>query len=177
MPNWCSNRVTVRGSLEQFNEFREYVGNGKTIDFEKILPMPDELKGVMSPTMIVENEQEVLEYMQARIEEGYQGGRPITQEVSDRYCKLYGADNWLDWATDNWGTKWNINQEDQEFGLYDLTDRNRQMVFSFLTAWGPPKPIFEHLVEKFRNLEIEWYYDVSGEREVGYLNQRRPINA
>ena len=68
MPNWCSNRVTVRGSLEQFNEFREYVGNGKTIDFEKILPMPDELKGVMSPTMIVENEQEVLEYMQARIE-------------------------------------------------------------------------------------------------------------
>ena len=44
MPNWCSNRVTVRGSLEQFNEFREYVGNGKTIEeLEKVENIDDSL--------------------------------------------------------------------------------------------------------------------------------------
>ena len=39
MPNWCSNNLYVSGDLTRFNEWMNDV-----FSFNKILPMPEELK-------------------------------------------------------------------------------------------------------------------------------------
>lgn len=54
----------------------------------------------------------------------------------------YGENNWYDWSVKNWGTKWNAYS-------FKLISRNDNAVhIQFDTAWAPPTPIFEKLVEK-----------------------------
>ena len=131
------------------------------MDFEKIMPMPEELKSEGSPTTIVGSDEEVLAYMEAR---DSTENRPITQEESNRYKSLYGADNWYDWSNNNWGTKWNISEDEQSFYRSD-----RSLVFRFSTAWGPPEGVFRYLVDKFPFLEISWFYEEPGMEISGYL--------
>ncbi len=64
---------------------------------------------------------------------------------------------WYDWRLDNWGTKWDI---------YDANctrmDANT-LVLSFLSAWSPPIPVFDKLVDmgfevNARYLDEGWMY-------------------
>ena len=59
MPNWCQNEVRVyaedRGKAEAFVGF---VRDGDNyFSFNKIMPLPDELKGTRSPIDIVSQEE------------------------------------------------------------------------------------------------------------------------
>ena len=59
MPNWCQNEVTVqaedRGKAEAFVDF---VRDGDNyFSFNKIVPIPKELKGTRSPADIVSQEE------------------------------------------------------------------------------------------------------------------------
>lgn len=78
MPNFCENKLTVKGEAAEVERFVseqhariEY--RERPISFTKSVPMPDHI---------------------------YQGG--LTQEERERY----GANNWYDWSIENWGTKW-----------------------------------------------------------------------
>ena len=64
---------------------------------------------------------------------------------------------WYDWRLEHWGTKW---------GIYNATcermDANT-LVLSFDTAWSPPIPVFDKLVEmgfevSARYLDEGWLY-------------------
>ncbi len=41
-------------------------------------------------------------------------------------------ENWYSWRIENWGTKWDLNEETN----YTLNDNN--LIYLFNTAWGPP---------------------------------------
>jgi hypothetical protein len=94
MPNWCNNTLTIQDCDEPFDTvMKDYLttikdedtGNTETIlDFQKIVPMPVELKGTVSPTP-----------------------SDIDPELQKTLLEKYGADNWYDWCARNWGTKWN----------------------------------------------------------------------
>ena len=47
MPNWCENRVDISGEPEDVKKFMELVG--EKFNFQKIIPMPKELKDTTSP--------------------------------------------------------------------------------------------------------------------------------
>jgi len=76
----------------------------------------------------------------------------MTEEV---FCNLgkqyidnqraYGAATWYTWATENWGTKWNL----QEGSL--LNDQNE---LQFDTAWSAPVPILTALSARFPRVEF-----------------------
>jgi len=163
MPNWCQNEVVVRatdrGKAEAFVGF---VRDGDNyFSFDKIIPIPEELKGTRSPTKIVLQE-EYDEWTEAT--SLLEGGRPITQEMSDRFTVEYGYDNWYDWSNKNWGTKWDTDCEDvaiDDFGTVE---------YNFDTAWGPPEPIYNALKELFPKLEISWFYREDGMQLAGWLN-------
>ena len=53
--------------------------------------------------------------------------------------KKYGAENWHDWACNNWGTKW--NSSDTEI----IEDERDGLTYSFNTAWDCPREIVEKL--------------------------------
>ena len=65
--------------------------------------------------------------------------------------ELYGKNNWYDWCTTNWGTKWNSDE-------VSFKDNN----FFFLTAWSPASPVIAKLAEKFPEAEFWFQYEEMG---------------
>jgi hypothetical protein len=61
----------------------------------------------------------------------------------------------LDWCVDNWGTKWNVDK-DQDLNF----DNEDTIVFS--TAWNPPIPVIEALAAKFPDLKFTLRYFEGG---------------
>jgi hypothetical protein len=162
MPNWCQNEVTVqasdRGKAEVFVGFVRDRDN--YFSFNKIIPMPDELQGTRSPADIVSQE----EYDSWVDDTNLGVGKPITQEMSDRFKKEYGYDNWYDWANANWGTKWETDCPEVTIDDWGGVE------YKFDTAWGPPGPIYDALQELFPKLNISWFYREDGMQTAGWLS-------
>ena len=64
---------------------------------------------------------------------------------------------WYDWRLDNWGTKWDIYN-----ATCERMDANT-LVMSFDTAWSPPIPVYDKLVDvgfevNARYLDEGWMY-------------------
>ena len=118
MPNHTANNFTITGPKDDVLRFvAQSKGNDSELDFNKLLPIPDDLRGTRSPTRIIS--QEEIDTMWAdwnkRKAEGtlseFEKERPmglgITQAQSSELVAKYGYDNWYDWSVFNWGTKWN----------------------------------------------------------------------
>jgi len=143
MPNWCENRVDISGEPEDVKKFMELVG--KKFDFQKIIPMPEELKGTTSP---VRTEGEHANMTPKR-----------RKELLDKY----GFDNWHDWALSNWGTKWPAD------GVQLVVNEEHYCRFMFMTAWCPPEGIYRKAKGLFPDLGISWFYDEPSMQFAGYL--------
>ena len=84
MPNWCF--VTITADPKVLADMIDDEGNAT---FEKLLPIPEELKATTSPTPKDVDEKQI-EYL----------------------LEKYGSSNWFDWSVSNWGTKWNATTDD-----------------------------------------------------------------
>lgn len=67
----------------------------------------------------------------------------------------YQFSNWYDWSIENWGTKWNV--EDDCIVEYNEKLGNYQI--SFNTAWSMPIGIFEKFQEFCKDGELYWLYE------------------
>jgi hypothetical protein len=168
MPNWCNNEVNISGETEEVQRFKEFVrdkdldriaDDGNPFSFNSILPMPKELKGTRSPATIVTQE----EYDSWVDDTNLGVGKPITQEMSDRFNKEYGYANWYDWQIENWGTKWDASE-----AVLDEWDED-SLFYTFDTAWSPPEGIYNELTKLFPNLSISWFYREDGMQTAGWL--------
>jgi hypothetical protein len=73
---------------------------------------------------------------------------PLGNKERER-CEKEGVPNWYDWNSENWGTKWNS---------YETELRKKgswQLVITFETAWDMPRPIIEHLLKKYPEVDIQ----------------------
>jgi len=59
-----------------------------------------------------------------------------------------GFSNWYDWATANWGTKWN------SYSFKWILQEDERLVFTFETAWSTPEPVIRELVARYPRLEF-----------------------
>lgn len=153
MPNHVSHEVEFSGNQEKIDELFAFI-KGKTlkedkemhIDFEKIIPFPEELKGTCSPTRIV-SQEEYDEWIRKidnnELRQHESESKPITQKMSDEFIRKYGYDNWYDWRLNAWNTKWNAYYQ-----------RREENVILFDTAWSTPYPIFQKLSEIFPQITI-----------------------
>ncbi|BAI81762.1 hypothetical protein DEFDS_P140 (plasmid) [Deferribacter desulfuricans SSM1] len=135
MPNWCNNIIKVKdGKREDIDKF---MNGAMEKGFEDVLPIPKELEEFTeNPDKF--NREEII--------------------------KKYGWDNLLDWAVENWGTKWNTLTEGSDEVSYML---DTDSIF-VSTAWSPPIPwIIE--VSKRYSLHMELYYHEPGEGFLGKL--------
>ena len=165
MPNWCQNEVRVYGETEDIQRFKEFVKSEVSdFSFNSILPSPKELKGFNAPAKIVSQE----EYDKFKPEEvtkdnPFPIGKPMTRDMSNRFQREYGFDNWYDWQIKNWGTKWNIAET-----IVDEWDKD-SLFYAFETAWSPPIGIYNELKKLFPNLEISWFYKEEDNQLAGWL--------
>tara|TARA_E500000318_G_scaffold59717_1_gene55417 strand:- start:819 stop:1319 length:501 start_codon:yes stop_codon:yes gene_type:complete len=138
MPNWTSNEVRFKSRINSkkqlsklkkrlrgVEELQEYISPTETkkskevnvFDFNKIIKMPKGIKNTTSPTQDDDKAQ------------------------AKRRLKKYGAENWYDWACNNWGTKWNSCHTEI------IEDERDGLTYTFDTAWDCPREIIDKLQE------------------------------
>ena len=108
MPNWCYNRLEVRGPTRAIHDV-----------FDPTITNEDDFFNVIKP-------------------------RPADQE-----------ENWYNWNTGNWGTKWDVSPEEIE--ITDEDDGTSTVLTNFDSAWAPPIGIAEHLHELGFNVRLYYY--------------------
>lgn len=177
MPNHEENYVSVIGTPDSIRRFvaealSDYPTQGeddplgdrpaKVLDFERILPMPAELRNTVSPHEVVATQEEAdkrnAEYNEGPMSRMHRSEdepiqiRFMTAAEVQRRAETYGALDWYSWALENWGTKWGAynpshyelrwlrNHEGEVYGRVDL---------HFQTAWSQPTPIFELIEKRF----------------------------
>jgi len=65
--------------------------------------------------------------------------------ITARNVQEFGYPSWYEWAVDNWGTKWDISEVDEDY--MEKSSDGKTVTISFDTAWSPP---------------LEWYDNISG---------------
>ena len=132
MPNWNENTLSISNLTKEevlkFKKLMTTVDGEEFLDFDKIIPMPEELKGTASPS--VKNEELI---------------------------KKYGYSDWYYWSVANWGTKWNSSACSMFVDESPLGEQ-LGIILDFNTAWTPPIPIAKKLGRMFPNALIELEY-------------------
>jgi hypothetical protein len=74
------------------------------------------------------------------------------------------ASDWYDWRVANWGTKWEINDIDDEdnLGFHKNKDGTAQIYFFFNSAWAPPIGAYGNALDTWKDLHIEAYFYEAG---------------
>ena len=183
MPNNIQNRLVVKANqVEELKMFlgaiRGFDSEDKFIDFNKIIPMPEEIKNTESSSKVddaiyyylVNTEQEwlinkILKYSISRMDRFANFSQEELNEmfaIGQQYVnnwKRYGAKDWYDWSRINWGTKWNAYNTDLEY------IDECEVVIYFQTAWSGVSDIIKELTERYPQLIFEYAYS---DEDMGY---------
>ena len=147
MPNHVMNILSVKGKSKK-QVLEAIKSEYSPVDFNKILPMPTELKGTCSPAHIVSEQDYEAEVQKAKdlaAKNPFFGlSLPLTQKLHDELIAKYGHAEWYGWSCKNWGTKWNA---------YSIRTKRGGKI-SFQTAWSTPVPVIKALSRTFPDVEI-----------------------
>lgn len=70
--------------------------------------------------------------------------------TNEELVAKYGASDWYSWSCNNWGTKWDCSDADAS-----TVDGKSATVF-FNTAWSPPIPFYDALVQMGFSVEATY---------------------
>lgn len=184
MPNWVINEIQFKTTDEKFTEIVNTITSEEGyLDFNKILPMPEEL--IITAGSITDLALEAYRK--------YKEGSSLEEAVSDktagfiddntiknstgvkidlddspkmrvikfgeryhRNIEEFGAPTWYEWCIDQWGTKWNASRTEI---MYE------KKTIRFATAWSNPYPVIERLSEMFPDIDMEVKY---ADEDIGY---------
>ena len=203
MPNWTYNRIKCKKSIG--DKILTITENGYSFDFNKLIPMPDDLK---LDAGSIEGDSIACYYLSLNDDEKYKLMKLLKSKESS-YChnywnkykndikelennpkklnektnnfnglfdfdkekkfnsinelgkqyieniKNHNFPQWYDWCVENWGTKWNVEDDidvnyDKNINEYDI---------SFQTAWSVPTGIVERYSELCEDDEFYWEYE------------------
>lgn len=181
MPNHIENIIALNGDEKVIKEMLKAIQNDDyglgTVDFNKIIPMPDSLhiesgsrtdrglkqyKEFISEILFAKKETDISKISPEAIEEyeteyltGKNDIKPdewLLGKTAWNNIQNYGAPTWYDWSINNWGTKWNA------YGYSDGVDYSKNNQLWFQTAWSAPHPMLEKLTGMFPEItfEHEW---------------------
>ena len=151
MPNHCTNLLSCISGKTIGSIIKPYLtDDGKNIDFNKIIPMPEGiLKTLGSSTL-----EEITKQRTPEEEEARQKEKDLLEEQNQ---KDYGHKNWYDWCVAIWDTKWNAYScwtlEDDSLALEDID------AIGFQTAWSPPINVIRQLANLTGEALRMSYYD------------------
>ena len=171
MPNWCVNQVDIRGDEAEVAKLVAFVKSADTdFDFAKIIPPPntDRYRGEASSNAFVCGCK-----MESRVVGKFDDGNDKygwfigEKEVVNGYCPehqqpngMSDPENWYQWNTANWGTKWDAAEVWSDRAESDKVEGKTS--YNFDTAWSPAEPVIVALAEQFPTLNIAHRYCEAG---------------
>lgn len=166
MPNHVATNLYVSGPVEDVNRFIAGTVKGESVDLTVYLPLPQELQGTRSPTMIVsqaeydENKAYVAQRLAntapedvEKLDWDYEFSKRsgcLTAALSKEYRAKFGADNWYDWHIQNWGSKWGA-YDATEWDVIEAETGATGSIF-YNTAWSPLEAYFLAVSKQFPTL-------------------------
>jgi len=190
MPNWSFNSLKVTGNKEEMDKFFETclkpnVNGDLTFKFSNLLPMPVKIKNTISPASSAIgkkwiNEHEISKIRDSKIDAVFSDVEiekhliPCennTPEKCESLKKEFGSDNWYDWNIQNFGTKWDVEVEEDSYFINGELFECR-----FDTAWSPPVAFLVKLQQQFEKLDIRLTYEIEGYDQCGVFYTDRTEN-
>jgi hypothetical protein len=151
MPNHCTNLLSCTSGKTIGSIIKPYLtDDGKNLDFDKIIPIPDGIIKTFQDSTIEEITKE-------RTPEEIEARQKEHDALCEQNLKDYGHKNWYDWCVANWDTKWNAYScytlEDDSLKLEEIHD------LGFQTAWSPPINVIRELSKLTGESLRMSYYD------------------
>ena len=179
MANHVTNIIKVIGNDEDIQELKTFIKptrelpkgeeENTIIDFERIIPMPADLKIESGSStdngiaVIMFRERGVASKLAEQLNWPWVKAEGITtvEALADYLVKKdranlvngrkavenmdkYGSKDWYDWSCKHWGTKW---------GAYSQMESDDTIEFS--TAWSAPIPVIKELSRLFPKVKIK----------------------
>lgn len=134
MPNWCSNTLTItHPDPAMIQRAVKAFAEGKFLN--EFVPVPEDLHIVAGTVGSSDSpEQQDL----------------IAQEEVNR--AKYGYTNWYDFCVNEWGTKWDVGDED---GINEVTENSLTVYFD--SAWAPPCGAYEKISDLGFDVKAMYY--------------------
>lgn len=167
MPNHITNLISFGNQPEQvaafhqmLHDLRQEDGVYGSIDFNKLIPMPESLNiesgsrtssGLEAYRRFM-NGDKTAEVFKEEHPEEWALGKQAYENIQQ-----YGSPTWYEWCNKNWGTKWNA-YSCVELGKDDNT-------LEFYTAWSSVPTILEALSKKYPDQAISYCWadeDIGG---------------
>ena len=142
MPNWVTHRFTVLAGDCPFRD------QGEALDFNRIVPMPEELK--IDEILPYHLEERVVKAASTADPEAAIEAESLQEEERAIAFRLlgnlrrFGYASWYSWSCAHWGTQWNA--------CGTPCERDSESAFHFVTAWATPEPLFQAIATKHSNL-------------------------
>lgn len=173
MPNWCDNKLVVKGpkaELERFVKTAAGVPHKETaeevISADSFIPYPKKFLDMDKQAHAAEED-----YSRKYKEAGMEKSENATNCEILVYGKTWEAwhkanprpdvkdgynSGGYEWCIQHWGTKW---------GFCDTARyiRPRSVVYTFNTAWSPPVPLIEKMSDMFPKLTFILNFECEGE--------------
>jgi hypothetical protein len=151
MPNWTSNTIRVTGEPSRIRVFRDAMASdSQSFDFNRLIPMPEILKGTGHGSCIVDGEK-LSSWRVLGVGELSDEVRAFTPDEESALRDI-GHFNWYDWSCANWGTKWNAVAVSVTAATFLDPD---VIEIRFDTAWDPPLPVFREMIAAHPDLHFE----------------------
>jgi len=152
MPNHCTNLLSCTSGKTIGSIIAPYLTEDKkSIDFNKILPMPEGILKTCGSSSV----EEITKKRTPEEEEARQKEHDLLCEQNK---KDYGHSGWYDWSVANWDTKWNAYScytlEENDFN--DIEDLDS---IGFQTAWSHPINVIRELAKLTGESLRMSYYD------------------
>lgn len=171
MPNNYWNEIYIYGDKKVINKIKEKLVNkneegNEYVDFNLLLPMPEILHRVIVP---VTNPIQVYDLDEnGEFDPLKSKRRPATKEEM-KEIETCPFNNWYDWASNIWGTKWNAYDSVVEYEEYNK--ETGYFTIGFSTAWCPPQGWLSEVEELCEELEAEYCYRGWDESELPLLRK------
>ena len=133
MPNWCENKFEVSGDAQAVGQAVAAVKGCESL-FATVAPMPAELEDV-SLGWDAETRSKVWRGSPT-------GPQPVDADELAGLRRRYGTASWLEWATREWGTKWDVP--------VDHLSPVGECGWSMDTAWAPPLGFYTKFAQHFQ---------------------------
>lgn len=171
MANNVLNRMTVNGPADAVSNLFDFIkgenekGDELLIDFNKIIPMPDELMVeessrsheaeayIMVHELNLPDPREIKSDIFPNADNAMKDPEAFKAYISLGHKLVnnrekYGYPTWYDWRRNNWGVKWNA----------DDTEKIDEHTIQFITPWNGVPDVMQALAEKFPEVSISYNY-------------------